>query len=850
MPLNNYISALKEQKTQSFEDEKIRKFESNDFQMAIFCFLQKIFALNNTNNYQIIIPDRNYQDDITSTVVLCTALTKYFSATPQEFNEITIQAGDYVYNYDNNRVYKFIRKQENKWICTIENQNNADRQANTEVYCDEKNIRQCVILKNIQGYIWNRETRTKFKAYLDFFKEYTPQETTFKALTKFNSKSLIISEKSVIDRLENIPYRYNFGLLNLPIEPMIEIVKNWEEAEKILKNDDKIEEIIIIGKKKYQDQISNIINFKNGSNSLKKIILIGSEKANTNADFVTWHWTLEEVNLLSNVENNFLFLRKSIKEEALTNALQALQNIENELVVKGLIISEVQSTLRNLFAPFQRIVTKLNEEQANKRLEIVKNDLVAYDKNFQIICDNANFGNALKNDFKEKILNVFVSIIGHFKSNNSKLDFAFNMWKNEEKSVRIVTDNRYCEQINVFIKQNKDKIRRTKAISVKDFEDIILGKKTIDNPKGVHFVFSYIYLKYENPSWYYYLLQKAKSFGTVTLLQYEGIEEQRNDAFEQFYKKENLKRLTSVDRLKFVNFEFKIPKEEIILEEKEQEVKNTIEEEIRQNKDFFARFLVFDEDIKNKRSAAEIFGTDEEEPTNTIVRVPHDTTQYEITFNDGTKYPYNGSYPFALVNGGTPQRVDAKNLKNNDNIIHFNINFDACFAILRQIKDSEIQSIVKEIITASKEWRTWLRSAFDAKKRQLQSEEKAKNELYKKIDPSVSQTTFNNWLTNNEEYFFPKANDDLKKILDYYPRIKPEEERSALQVRANKIFELKQKNTGLREVVTKLDEELIIYFCDNNLKNSLEILSKLTDNQIDTLIKTKSTIKVLNTQRL
>ncbi len=849
MPLNNYISVLKKQKAQLFEDEKIREFGSSDFQVTIFSFLQKIFSFDDTNNYQIVIPDRNFQDDIISTVVLCTALTKYFSTEPQEFNEITIQTGDYVYNYVNNTTCKFIRKQENCWVCTLVNENRANSNANTEIYLRENTIRQCVILKNIRGYTWTRESlRTYFKAYLDFFKHYIPQGKTFEALTKFNSKSLIISDKSVVDSLKNIPYRYNLGQLNLPIEPMIEIVRNWDEAEKALESDDKIEEIIIIGKNKYQDQIGNIINFKNGSSTIKKIILIGSEKANTNAEFVSWHWTLEEVNLLSNVTNDFPFSRKNVKDDTLINAFQSLQSIENELVGKGLIKSEVQSTLRSLFAPMQRLVTKLNEEQANKRLEIVKNDLEAHDKNFQIICDNANFGNELKNDLKTKILNVFSTIIEHFKSKNSKLDFAFDMCKSEEKSIRIVTDNRYCEQLNIFIKQNKDKIRRTKAISVRDFEDVILGKTLIDNPKGIHFVFPYIYLKYDNPSWYYYLLQKAKSYGTVTLLQYEGIEEQRNDAFEQFYKKENLKRLTSPDRLKFVDFEFEIPKEDVILEE--QVITNSIEEEIKQNKDFFAKFLVFDDDIKNKRRAAEIFGTDETNDDNTVVRNPADRTKYKITLQNAPEYEYFGSDVFAIPNGNSYTQIECRNLKKGDSVAFFDVNFDNCFPILKTIKDKDVQSVVNEIVVASKEWRNWLKTLIENKTIFLKSKEKGENEVFAKAQPSVVKTTFLSWASNNSEYFFPRSNDDLKKILEYYPRIKIESERPALIERGKQIFELKQKNTGLREIVTKLNIELTLYLCDKNIKSQLDILSKMTDNQIITLLNTKSNQRVISVNKI
>ena len=286
-----------------------------------------------------------------------------------------------------------------------------------------------------------------------------------KALTNFHSKTLIISENQVKEELKNIPYRYNNGHLNLPIEPMIEIANNWSQAEHILINDPKIEEVIIIGKNKYQEHINSLINFKNGNYSLKKIILIGSEKANSNALFATWHWTLEEINELKSIRQ-FDYQKKAIKDTVLKTCFTEIKEIEDNLITKyKLIESQVRQVISPLFTSFYRCFFFLTEEKAVSIIEKIKANLEDKEGNYEIICDNAGMKKEEKELIRHKIITVLLKVIEHLKINNQKLMTCQN--PKQETTHRFICEADDCENVNAFFKKNG--IRRTKAISVKDF---------------------------------------------------------------------------------------------------------------------------------------------------------------------------------------------------------------------------------------------------------------------------------------------------------------------------------------------------------------------------------------------
>ena len=116
--LMNYCSQLSDLQIQTFRQEQIGL---STFDNLIFYLLQKMVATENSENYQIIIPDRNYQDDILSSVIICIALNKYVQNCNNYVFDNQLVRGDILYSYSTNTEFTFLNKRNEKYICQFRN---------------------------------------------------------------------------------------------------------------------------------------------------------------------------------------------------------------------------------------------------------------------------------------------------------------------------------------------------------------------------------------------------------------------------------------------------------------------------------------------------------------------------------------------------------------------------------------------------------------------------------------------------------------------------------------------------------------------------------------------------------
>ena len=133
-PVIDYCSQLKKLPVKDFESSKLGL---STFDSCIFYLLQKILIgeiSKESNNYQIIIPDRNYQDDILSSVVLCVALNKYAKNCDNYIFQTELEKGDILYNPSTNSELSFLFFADEKYVC-------KDKKANeTLKYLHEKSM--------------------------------------------------------------------------------------------------------------------------------------------------------------------------------------------------------------------------------------------------------------------------------------------------------------------------------------------------------------------------------------------------------------------------------------------------------------------------------------------------------------------------------------------------------------------------------------------------------------------------------------------------------------------------------------------------------------------------------------
>jgi hypothetical protein len=168
--------------------------------------------------------------------------------------------------------------------------------------------------------------------------------------SKFKYKSVIITDKKIVDELkkhkindEKIHKAFPFQYVaksgkqtdNIPIDPMIYIVNDYETARKhIFEKGIKVRNVTIIGSNKYKEhhlQISEDLNSK----KIENCLLIGSSDISENAipNLYKWKWTLQELNYFNYFEtysiNKILVINEQFSQY-LNDFNDTIKEIEKE----------------------------------------------------------------------------------------------------------------------------------------------------------------------------------------------------------------------------------------------------------------------------------------------------------------------------------------------------------------------------------------------------------------------------------------------------------------------------------------------------------------------------------------
>ena len=310
--------------------------------------------------------------------------------------------------------------------------------------------------------------------------------------------------------------------------------------------------------------------------------------------------------------------------------------------------------------------------------------------------------------------------------------------------------------------------------------------------------------------------------------------------FEKFNKYDILRRLNSVHRFDWLGIEYVSETEKntplSIEAQKEEKEAFAMLEKVskKQSKDrldianYFAR-LGFMDDF-SKQDEAEFTGI-EAYKTISLNRL-EDKEKWKITFQEGGEMTAGSRTILVKM----PQKsVRITDLKANDRIVYFDIDFKNCRPALREIP--EAQAILKRIDQAKIAWHRCLQNIQEVGK--LKGKGKS-SDLKTDIGLSVSTDQIDKWLIGNSE-MFPRSIEDLRKILTKYQRIKP----TFSQAEIDEIMRCQNQAASLREVVTKLNIELTRKISGDT--EGYTFLKNTSKPNLDILLKTKSarTIKTI-----
>tara|TARA_B110000902_G_scaffold223049_1_gene259604 strand:- start:6845 stop:9193 length:2349 start_codon:yes stop_codon:yes gene_type:complete len=383
---------------------------------------------------------------------------------------------------------------------------------NTTIYevndiIQEKGIRYKIKSKTAQGYILegngltketshsrikkyiitnadlrNRKVKLKFDSYKDFFQNILNVQGN-ELPSKFKYKSIIVTDKSIVDELkehkindEKIHKAFPFQYVaksgkqtdNIPIDPMIYIVNDYETARKhILDKGISIRNITFIGQNKYKEHHLEITEDLNNG-KIENCLLIGSADISNNSipDLYKWKWTLPELDFF-NYFTTYTINKVIVENKRFTEYLKefdcSVKQVENDY---GINLKELYKFVRN-------ILPIIIPTSKSRLLTQIDNTLIYFEKEGEDIVETAldDIGEYDYEDVWNKILEKFELLIECKKESHLK----FQKINEFQRIDFLVVPKEYLE---IWIEEvNPHKVRN--IISFKEFNQLDIHNKTI-----------------------------------------------------------------------------------------------------------------------------------------------------------------------------------------------------------------------------------------------------------------------------------------------------------------------------------------------------------------------------------
>ena len=295
--------------------------------------------------------------------------------------------------------------------------------------------------------------------------------------------SIIVADKNLVNELKqhtienrNIHKAFPFQYIaksgkktdNLPIDPMIYIVNDYETARKqVFDKGIKVRNITFIGANKYKDyhlEISEDLNNKRMENCL----MIGSADISENSipNLLKWKWTLPELDFF-NYFKTYPINNIVVENDEFSNYLKdfdlLIDQVKNDY---GINLKELFKFVRYLFP----IIIPTNESRLITQLD---NTLIYFEKEGQDIVNTAFYekGEYEYEDIWDDIFEKYRSLIDCKKGSKAK----FEKLQEFDRIDYLVVPKEY---LGIWSEEvNKNVIRN--VISFKDFKNLDTKNKTI-----------------------------------------------------------------------------------------------------------------------------------------------------------------------------------------------------------------------------------------------------------------------------------------------------------------------------------------------------------------------------------
>ncbi len=340
-------------------------------------------------------------------------------------------------------------------------------------------------LKNYHNYIVTTATRetdgrrlnTGFEYYRNLFDQlFNIGEK--KLPSKFANKYLIITSKEIlntvkkvkikdVDVYKSIPIQYitSGGVRkeNLPIDPMLYIVNDYETAKEFILREQKIDTIIIVGDNKYKECSMSVAKDIRASR-ISNAIYIGSAPVDNFENLPIWKWTKPEQEILLQYKYNIAdvqVVEESCVSDKIKGFVKTIDVIETRYNIS--IFDELKGHINQV----SKIIVPNYGSRLNNLLLILKESFKALVAD---VIERSFFDKGIYDcdKTKEEVVLAFNAVVDAIK---------FDKWRqftNIKKVHYLVVPKTHIEDISLAVTSERLK---TKVISYSD-----IGSIKGDNP--------------------------------------------------------------------------------------------------------------------------------------------------------------------------------------------------------------------------------------------------------------------------------------------------------------------------------------------------------------------------------
>lgn len=797
LQIKDYLKELNSEIQECYSDEinlqeaDFEKYEIFDFVNFHLIYQYILDDKSNKNDFFVSVPEDGYRENFFASIFHSIVLIKlYQNFFNYEKLNPPLEKNDLVYSHSKKRVYRVVGKNSSGLTLEYKFPRRNERGARISI----RGHKFYKLNPNLSN---GRNTAKNIDNYASYLSNMFGESFSF--ITDFKNRTLVIAGKQFFKESKHLPIRYtnkNGKIKNdLPFfNYMVECCNDFNSAQSFLLNQNqKFDEVIIIRDSKYREDFDFILQEKY-RDKYKNIIVIGTEKPNTECEFLEWWWSNDEVKIANDEIPN------SIKKVTLTNddmyslfteLKSEIQNIKEESQVNlSFLLKYTNFFCRAILVNtnlskgiFQEYLDRLNRYFQSESFSEELNNLF-YEKD---IYNPSTIGN-----YTNRIFNIFSKITNMLENENLKWNYIKQRAKDVySKSIYVVVEKKNYDAISNQIKN--EKIRNIKLISDKriDISKLYLDKWLNDNQNSPK---KQVIVPYLNSMELYIKIKAIK--GNCEVICYKDLDEISFDNVEQTYYNQEKIRLTHSDRKTFFKTDF-----------------NHI---TQVKKRYFDDVFSFDlNSEKFKENPYELSD------------LPKERAIYDILFSDGTNDKFDSTKGVFLIESGEQIKTTIGESYINSTIRFYQNNSKEDFRKVLKIFDTE--NLLDSFDEYSNSWKETLKK--------LTSQYGSSEKLYEALFTSykINYNTFRNYLNENSETRFPRTS-TMEVIRNFCLKNNRSNDLIVTEFERFKIYA--KKDHSIRQQAGKiLGSDLLDYVASNKEEKS-DSLNKLPENILEKLTDT------------